>query len=65
MRRHRRICFDRLSTSHAVLEATGPYHEIAAEALFDAACKVSVVNPAYTKSFAQSLGVTLRQAQGK
>jgi transposase len=48
---------DDIGAFHAVLEATGPYHEIAAQALFDAACKVSVVNPAYTKSFAQSLGV--------
>lgn len=48
---------DDISAFHAVLEATGPYHEIAAQALFDTACKVSVVNPAYTKSFAQGLGV--------
>jgi len=56
---------DDISAFHAVLEATGPYHEIAAEALFDAGCKVSVVNPAYTnasttlstRSFAQGLGV--------
>lgn len=64
---------DDISAFHAVLEATGPYHEtcaersrsIAAEALFDAACKISVVNPAYTKSFAQGLGVTLRLRSGQ
>lgn len=48
---------DDIGAFHAVLEATGPYHEIAAEALFKAGCKVSVVNPAYTKNFARSLGV--------
>lgn len=42
---------------HTILEATGPYHEIAAETLFKAGCKVSVVNPAYTKNFAKSLGL--------
>lgn len=62
---------DDISAFHAVLEATGPYHEIAAEALFDAACKVSVVNPAYTnastalstRSFAQGLGVKTKTDQ--
>jgi transposase len=42
---------------HVVLEATGPYHEIAAKAFFDAGCRVSVVNPAYPKHYAQSLGL--------
>ena len=42
---------------HAILEATGPYHEIAAETLFNAGCNVSVINPAYTKGFAKSLGI--------
>lgn len=42
---------------HVVLEATGPYHEIAAQALFDAGCRVSVVNPAYPKHYAQSQGI--------
>lgn len=46
-----------VSELHVVLEATGPYHEIVAEALFKAGCKVSVVNPAYTKHFARSLGI--------
>lgn len=42
---------------HVVLEATGPYHEIAANVFFDAGCRVSVVNPAYPKHYAQSLGL--------
>ncbi len=37
-----------------VLEATGPYSEAAATALADAGWKVSVVNPARVKGFAQS-----------
>ena len=41
---------------YVVLEATGPYHETAAQALFEAGCKVSVVNPARTRDFAKSLG---------
>jgi transposase len=41
---------------HVVLEATGPYHEVAAESLFEADCKVFVVNPARTRDFAKSLG---------
>jgi len=40
-----------------VLEATDSYHEMLAETVFNAYCKVSVVNPAYTKYFAQSLGL--------
>jgi len=42
---------------HAVFEATGPYHEAAAFALFEAGMKVSVVNPAQIKHFARGLGV--------
>ena len=41
---------------YVVLEATGPYHETAAQVLFEAGCKVSVVNPARTRDFAKSLG---------
>lgn len=41
---------------YTVLEATGPYHEIAAESLFEAKCTVFVVNPARTRDFAKSLG---------
>jgi len=39
-----------------ILEATGPYHEIVAESLFEAGCRVFVVNPARTRDFAKSLG---------
>lgn len=42
---------------HAVLEATGVYHERAATALFDAGVRVSVVNPAQLKEFARGLAV--------
>ena len=42
---------------HIILEATGPYHEAAAEAMYEFGTKVSVVNPAKTKYFGQSLGV--------
>ena len=42
---------------HACLEATGPYAQPLAEALFDAGHTVSLINPARSHSFAQSLGV--------
>lgn len=44
------------SQIHAVMEATGPYHEVAALALFRAGCQVSVVNPAKIKHYAQGIG---------
>jgi transposase len=40
--------------THLCLEATGPYSEAVAQALADAGWKVSVVNPARIKGFAQS-----------
>ena len=42
---------------HAVLEATGVYHEAIAVALHRAGARVSVVNPAQVKHFAQGLAV--------
>lgn len=42
---------------HAVFEATGPYHEAAALAFFEAGARVSVVNPAQIKHFAKGQGV--------
>jgi transposase len=42
------------SDAPVVLEATGPYSEAAATALVDAGWRVSVVNPARVKGFAQS-----------
>lgn len=42
---------------HALMEATGVYHELAATALFDAGVRVSVVNPAQLKEFARGLAV--------
>lgn len=42
-----------------IMEATGVYHEIAAEALFNAGCKLAVVNPAYTNASTGSAQETL------
>jgi len=42
---------------HAVLEATGTYHEAVADALHAAGVVVSVVNPKMLKDFAKGLGV--------
>ncbi|MEI6707682.1 MAG: IS110 family transposase [Methylococcales bacterium] len=42
---------------HFVMEATGIYHEQLATFLHDAGAKVSVVNPAQVKFYAQGLGV--------
>jgi transposase len=42
---------------HAVMEATGVYHELAATTLFDAGVRVSVVNPAQLKEFARGLAL--------
>lgn len=42
---------------HVVMEATGVYHESAAQALFDAGVRVSIVNPAQAKDFARGLAV--------
>ena len=42
---------------HACLEATGSYGEALACALHDAGHTVSVLNPARTKAYAQSLGL--------
>ena len=39
-----------------VMEATGVYHEALAYWLFEQGLKVSVVNPAYVRDFARSLG---------
>jgi transposase len=42
---------------HAVMEATGPYHEALAEALYAAGWGVSVINPKALKDFAKGLGI--------
>jgi transposase len=42
---------------HACMEATGPYAQPLAEALFDAGHTVSIINPARTRAFADSRGV--------
>lgn len=42
---------------HFIMEATGIYHEQLATWLYDAGAKVSVVNPAQVKFYAQGLGV--------
>ncbi len=42
---------------HAVMEATGPYHEALAHALHDAGLVVSVINPNALKDVAKGLGI--------
>ncbi len=42
---------------HACIEATGPYAQALAEALFDAGHAVSLINPARSRAFSESLGV--------
>lgn len=42
---------------HVVLEGTGVYHQLAAETLFDAGVRVSIVNPAQVKDFGRGLAV--------
>lgn len=46
-----------LSDCQLVMEATGPYHEALALALFQAGAVVSVVNPKRLKDFASGLGL--------
>jgi transposase len=46
-----------VSDLHVLLEATGPYHELAATVCFDAGARVSVLNPAQVKEFARGLAV--------
>lgn len=46
-----------LSEVHAVMEATGVYHEQAALWLSDAGMRVSAVNPAQVRDFAKGLAV--------
>lgn len=45
------------SDAHVIMEPTGTYHEPAALALTDAGLKLSLVNPAQLRKFAQGLGV--------
>lgn len=42
---------------HACMESTGPYGQALAEALFDTGHTVSVINPARSRAFADSLGL--------
>ena len=44
-------------TVHACIESTGPYAQALAEALFDAGHTVSLINPARSRAFSESLGV--------
>ena len=41
---------------HVVMEPTSSYHELAALALHDAGCTVSLLNPAKLRRYAQSIG---------
>lgn len=47
---------DDIDSLHFVMEATGIYHENLATWLYNSGAKVSVVNPAHVKYYAQSLG---------
>lgn len=47
---------EQVNELHFVMEATGIYHEALAYALHDAGAQVSVVNPAWIRSYAKSLG---------
>jgi transposase len=42
---------------HVVMEGTGVYHQLAAETLYDAGVRVSIVNPAHLKDFGRGLAV--------
>ena len=42
---------------HVVMEPTASYHELAALALCDAGCVVSLINPAHLRRYAQAVGV--------
>jgi transposase len=46
-----------LESTHALLEGTGVYHEIPAMALHEAGLKVSILNPAQVRKFAEGLAV--------
>lgn len=46
---------------HVLLEATGPYHEQVALFFCQQGCKVSVLNPARVKQFAQAEGLRAKQ----
>jgi transposase len=48
---------NKASEAHVIMEPTGVYHEPAALALTDAGLKLSLVNPAQLRQFAQGLGV--------
>ncbi len=45
-----------ISELQFVMEATGIYHENVANWLYDSGAKVSIINPAHVKYYAQSLG---------
>lgn len=54
-----------LTEVHAVLEATGVYHEAAALWLADAGVTVSIANPAQVKDFARGLAVRTKTDGGQ
>ena len=41
---------------HVIMEPTGSYHELAAITLHGTGCKVSLINPAHLRRYAQSVG---------
>lgn len=53
-----------LTTVQVIMEATGVYHELLAYFLHDQGIAVSIVNPAYIHSYAQSLGTIHKTDKG-
>jgi len=45
------------TTAHVIMEPTGVYHEAAALALTDAGLRLSLINPAQLRNYAQGIGV--------
>lgn len=45
---------------HVAMEATGVYHEVAANELVKHGIKVSICNPAQTKKFGQGMGIRIK-----
>ena len=52
-----------VSAIEVVMEATGPYHEAYAQAMYEAGCEVVVANPARVKHFARGEGIRMKNDQ--
>ncbi len=47
----------KLADLHVTMEATGVYHEQAAQAIYDAGAIVSIINPLQVKSLAKTISI--------